>query len=228
MKKILAVSLALIMMFSFAACGGNSNEPADEPQESSDVPGEVISEESSEAVDEVPVSAWLSTKTGKFYSQFTTGKMYMEYETEYEGVASTVKTASSGNRTYSETTSGGITSVSITDGEYMYVIDSANKMIIKMAINASTQEMVKTMITEDDVDPTSIVSGSRDIDGKTYDTEEITFEDGKTILCFDGDDLAYMVGEYSGVEVVMKILAFSDSVDEKLFEIPTDYQVISY
>ena len=85
-----------------------------------------------------------------------------------------------------------------------------------------------TMLAEGDVNPADVKAGSREIDGKTYDTEEWSIDGAKSVLCFDGDTLAYMIGELEGEETVMKILKTDDKVDESLFEIPADYQVMSY
>ena len=73
-----------------------------------------------------------------------------------------------------------------------------------------------------------MVNGKREIDGKTYDTEEWSVDGAKSILCFDGDHLAYMIGEFEGKETVIQIVKTSDKIDSSLFDIPADYQVISY
>ena len=53
-----------------------------------------------------------------------------------------------------------------------------------------------------------------------------TADGAASIMCFDGDDLAYMIGAFEGEEMVMKIIEVSDSVDDSLFEIPADYTVM--
>ena len=55
--------------------------------------------------EEIPfgMTGFLGTKTGKFYSRFADGRMYMEYEMEMEGQVMSVISASNGDRTYSET-----------------------------------------------------------------------------------------------------------------------------
>ena len=71
-----------------------------------------------------------------------------------------------------------------------------------------------------------LYSSTREIDGKTYDTEEWIVEGASSIMCFDGDNLAYMIGAFEGEEVVMKIIEVSDDVDDSLFEIPDDYTLM--
>ena len=231
MKKILVLLLALMMIFCFSACG--TDEPADDPvqqQQEQQPDGQEADEQQQEQQPpaDIPeeLEGYLATKTGKFYSQFA-GKMYMEYEMEMEGQKLTMITATSGDKSYSETIIGGVsTGVSIMDGETMYVIDHASKMVIKMGLQADVQTIAGTIVEESDVNMGELKEGTRKIDGKTYETEEWIIDGGASIMCFDGDDLVYMIGAFEGEEAVMKIIEASDKVDEKLFEIPDNYQMM--
>ena len=241
MKKMLSILLILAMIFCFAACGGD--QPAEEDgqqvdgqqqeQQAGDGSDEAQTPDDEQQQEEQPpadipeeLEGWLATKTGRFYSQFA-DKMYMKYEMEMDGVVMTMISAASGSRTYSETIMDGVsTGVSIMDGETMYVIDHASKMVMKMGLQADAQTIAGTIIEESDVDMGELKTGSRDIDGKTYDTEEWTIEGAASIMCFDGDDLAYIIGAFDGEEIMMKIVEASDKADDKLFEIPEDYQVM--
>ena len=231
MKKILVLLLALMMIFCFSACG--TDEPADDPvqqQQEQQPDGQEADEQQQEQQPpaDIPeeLEGYLATKTGKFYSQFA-GKMYMEYEMEMEGQKLTMITATSGDKSYSETIIGGVsTGVSIIDGETMYVIDHASKMVIKMGLQADVQTIAGTIVEESDVNMGELKEGTRKIDGKTYETEERIIDGGASIMCFDGDDLVYMIGAFEGEEAVMKIIEASDKVDEKLFEIPDNYQMM--
>ena len=225
MKKILSILLMMAMIFCFAACGGD--EPAEEDGQQADgQQQEQQAEEQPPADIPEELEGWLATKTGKFYSQFA-DKMYMKYEMEMEGVVMIMISAASGGRTYSETIMDGIsTGVSIMDGETMYVIDHASKMVMKMGLQADAQTIAGTIIEESDVDMGELKTGTRNIDGKTYDTEEWIIEGAASIMCFDGDNLAYIIGAFDGEEIMMKIVEASDKADDKLFEIPEDYQVM--
>ena len=177
--------------------------------------------------EQVDLSGYLGTKTGRFYSQFADGRMYMEYEMEMEGQTMTMISATDGDRTYSETRMGGTSmGVSIIIGEDMYTIDHASEMVIKMSLGTDTQTIGGAVLEESDVDMGDYKTGTREIDGKTYDTEEWIVEGASSIMCFDGDDLAYMIGAFEGEEVVMKIIQVSHDVDDSLFEIPDDYTVM--
>ena len=177
--------------------------------------------------DPIDLSGYLNTKTGKFYSQFADGRMYMEYEMEMEGQVMSMISATSGDKTYSETKMGGASmGVSIMIGEDMYTIDHASKMVIKMGLQADAQTIAGTVLEESDVDMGDLKAGTREIDGKTYDTEEWIVEGTASIMCFDGDELAYMIGAFEGEEMIMKIVEVSDKVDDSLFEIPADYTMM--
>lgn len=243
MKKLFALLLALVMVLSLAACGGGSDEktpsnddktPSSSQQQEQNTPDP---DPAPDEPDETPVpdedgdpidlSGYLGTKTGRFYSQFADGRMYMEYEMEMEGQTMTMISATDGDRTYSETRMGGTSmGVSIMIGEDMYTIDHASKMVIKMSLGADTQTIAGAVLEESDVDMGDYKTGTREIDGKTYDTEEWIVEGASSIMCFDGDDLAYMIGAFEGEEMIMKIVEVSDDVDDSLFEIPDDYTVM--
>ena len=179
--------------------------------------------------EEIPfgMTGFLGTKTGRFYSRFADGRMYMEYEMEMEGQVMSMISATNGDKTYSETKMDGATvSASVMDGETMYVIDHTGKMVIKMGLQADAQTIAGAVLEESDVDMGTFTTGTKEIDGKTYDTEELIVEGGAAIYCFDGDDLAYIISAFEGEEMVMKVVEVSDKVDESLFEIPTDYALM--
>ena len=177
--------------------------------------------------DPMDLSGYLGTKTGKFYSRFADGRMYMEYEMELEGQTMTMISATNGDKTYSETKmDGAAVSASVMDGETMYVIDHAGKMVIRMGLQADAQTIAGAVLEESDVDMGAFTTGTKEIDGKTYDTEEWIVEGASSIMCFDGDALVYMIGAFEGEEMVMKIIEVSDKVDDSLFEIPDDYTLL--
>lgn len=222
MKRLLTVLIALLMVVSLSGCGNtdtnkdpNTNDPS-------------VSEVNKDPVDVVDMNTYLGTKTGKFYSQFTDGKMYLEYEMEMEGTLITVISATEGDKVYSETLMGGMSAgVTIMDGADMYVIDHASKMVIKMANAVGQEAMAGTsVIEEEDVDMGDLVRGTREIDGKKYDTEEWIVDGDSAVMCFDGDDLVYIISGFEGEEMMMKIAKFDKKVDPKLFEIPDDYTMM--
>ena len=170
------------------------------------------------------LAGFMGTKTGKFYSQFTDEKMYMKYETVMDGMTMTVISATKGDKVYSESIVDGVSSgVTIMDGEKMYVIDHASKMIITMALNTDVMTIANTIVEESDVDMGDLVKGTKEIDGKKYDTEEWLVEGESAVMCFDGNDLKYMISTIDGMEMVIKVVEISNKVDDKLFELPSGY-----
>ena len=226
MKKWLILLLSVTMLFMFTGCGGGE-EPAPTATEGEQVQQEEPAAEPEEEKLPEELSGFAGTKTGAFYSQFADGKMYMEYETEIEGQQMTLISATNGDKIYSESRMGDVTAgVSIIDGDVMYTIDHNSKMVVKMPLQADAQTIATNIMEESDVNMDEMKSGKRTIDGKEYDTEEWHMEDGASIMCFDGDQLAYIIGEADGTEAIMKIVKVSKDVDESLFEIPDDYQMM--
>ncbi|MBR3693186.1 MAG: hypothetical protein IKL88_01535, partial [Erysipelotrichales bacterium] len=172
MKKLLAVLLAVVMVVALTGCGNKDNDT--DPNNNNDDPNITEVKDQNDPVDVVDMNTYLGTKTGKFYSQFTDGKMYLEYEMEMEGTLITVISATEGDKVYSETLMGDMSAgITIMDGADMYVIDHASKMVIKMANAVGQEAMAGTsVIEEEDVDMGDLVRGTREIDGKKYDTEE--------------------------------------------------------
>ena len=243
MKKWMAVLLAFALVISLAACGGGDDEkapsnedktPSSSQQKPQSTPAPTVdkpeeTDDGADAEEDIPfgMAGFLGTKTGRFYSQFADGRMYMEYEMEMEGQTMTMISATNGEKNYSETRMGGAAvSASVMDGETMYVIDHASKMVIKMSLGANAQTIAGAVLEESDVDMGGFQTGTREIDGKIYDTEELIVEGASAIYCFAGDDLVYIISSFEGQEAVMKIVEATDKVDDSLFEIPADYTMM--
>ena len=74
-KKLFALLLALMMLLSLTACGGDKTPPADSggdvQQEQQNTPNPAEGEDAQSPDDgDADLSGYLGTKTGKFYSQF--------------------------------------------------------------------------------------------------------------------------------------------------------------
>jgi len=95
-----------------------------------------------------------------------------------------------------------------------------------MSLQANAQTIAGAVLEESDVDMGAFTTGTKEIDGKTYDTEELIVEGASAIYCFDGDDLVYIISSFEGQEAVMKIVEATDKVDDSLFEIPADYTMM--
>jgi len=196
---------------------------ADKPQPS---PTEKPADEK-DNTPQVSVSDFVGTKTGKFYSVFTSGAIKMDYELVIDGQLTRMVTATKGDKAYMENyLNGEATGCSIIDGKDMYVIEHSSKLIIKMALQNDLMTVASKVITENDVDMTQLEKGSREIDGKKYDTESWVMDGDKVTMCFDGNKLAYIISDPGAGEAVIKILDYSADVDDSLFNIPSGYTVL--
>lgn len=230
MKKTIQMMLVLFLTMSLCACTNNEEKDSSLPKDDVLVQNNEDSLQQKEDLqNNEELSAWMKTKTGKFYSQFKDGKMTMEYEMEAEGMKMRVLSVTNGAKVYSETMIDGQSMGStLMDEEYMYIVDHNSKMIIQMNLEENTQQIVDTLIEEETADLSTLVSSTKEVNGKTYETEELVEEGAKVILCFDKDKLAYMITEMDGQEYIIQVIQMSNEIDESLFELPEDYEVISY
>ena len=216
MKKLLALLLALAVVLSLAACGVEKSTGDENPT--------MQSEQKNEAEEKLPEA---STKTLGFFQKFLSGGEYtMEMKTTAEGMTVTMKSAYKGDMIYSESNADGMTRNMIMRDGYQYIIDHNAKSCIKMQImDTSMQNM---FADEAENYNTATATGKTEYNGKTYDYEEFIIEGETVQYLFEGDDLKIIKANVMGTESVVEILSLTKGADAKLFEIPEDYQMISY
>lgn len=218
MKKLLALLLALMMVLSLAACGGGDDDktPAGNNPQSS---------QQNTAISDDAAGALAGTKTMAWFMEYAAGGSYtMESQVEFDGTTTASLNVYDGDRIYTETEAGGITSISIIMDGAMYVLDSASKTCMKMGLEmASMQEMIAD---EASAYETAVTTGETDVKGGTYFYEEFSVEGESVKYCFDGDELKFMVMEMDGSSYIMEILRMEKGADASLFEIPSDYTVM--
>ena len=220
MKKILAILLSLIMVFSLAACGGGGEEPAG----GEEVNNQLENQEEQQQ-EEIPAA---STKTLAYFQKFLSGGEYtMEMKTTAEGMEMTMKSAYKGDMIYSESEYAGQKSIMVMKDGYQYIIDHSSKTVMKMQVvdNSAVMDMFADEAANYE---TAVASGETDYNGKTYDYEEFTVEGETVQYLFDGNDLKIMKANVMETESIVEILSLEKGADAKLFEIPEDYQMISY
>ena len=219
MKKILAILLSLIMVFSLAACGGSGEEPAGGEEVNNQV------ENQEQQQEEIPAA---STKTLAYFQKFLSGGEYtMEMKTTAEGMEMTMKSAYKGDMIYSESEYAGQKSIMVMKDGYQYIIDHSSKTVMKMQV--VDNGAVMDMFSDEAVNyEKAVASGETEYNGKTYDYEEFTVEGETVQYLFDGNDLKIMKANVMGTESVVEIISFEKGADAKLFEIPEDYQMIAY
>ena len=220
MKKILAILLSLIMVFSLVACGGGGEEPAG----GEEVNNQVENQEEQQQ-EEIPAA---STKTLAYFQKFLSGGEYtMEMKTTAEGMEMTMKSAYKGDMIYSESEYAGQKSIMVMKDGYQYIIDHSSKTVMKMQV--VDNGVVMDMFSDEAANyETAVASGETEYSGKSYDYEEFTVEGETVQYLFDGNDLKIMKANVMGTESIVEIISLEKGADAKLFEIPEDYQMIAY
>ena len=220
MKKLFAILLSLIMVFSLAACGGGGEEPAG----GEEVNNQLENQEEQQQ-EEIPAA---STKTLAYFQKFLSGGEYtMEMKTTAEGMEMTMKSAYKGDMIYSESEYAGQKSIMVMKDGYQYIIDHSSKTVMKMQVvdNSAVMDMFADEAANYE---TAAASGETEYNGKTYDYEEFTVEGETVQYLFDGNDLKIMKANVMGTESIVEIISLEKGADAKLFEIPEDYQMIAY
>ena len=215
MKKLIAILLGIIMVFSLAACGGNTENPSG---------GEEVNNEVQQQEEQVPEA---STKTLAYFQKFLSGGEYtMEMKTTAEGMTVVVKTSYKGDATYSESEFDGQKSCVLLKDDFQYIIDHNAKTVMKIsALEATVQDVFADEAANYE---TATSSGTTEYNGKSYDYEEFTVEGETVQYLFDGADLKIIKANVMGTESVVEIISLEKGADAKLFEIPEDYQMIAY
>ena len=215
MKKLIAILLGIIMVFSLAACGGNTENPSG---------GEEVNNEVQQQEEQVPEA---STKTLAYFQKFLSGGEYtMEMKTTAEGMTVVVKTSYKGDATYSESEFDGQKSCVLLKDDFQYIIDHNAKTVMKIsALEATVQDVFADEAANYE---TAASSGTTEYNGKSYDYEEFTVEGETVQYLFDGADLKIIKANVMGTESIVEIISLEKGADAKLFEIPEDYQMIAY
>ena len=215
MKKLIAILLGIIMVFSLAACGGNTENPSG---------GEEVNNEVQQQEEQVSEA---STKTLAYFQKFLSGGEYtMEMKTTAEGMTVVVKTSYKGDATYSESEFDGQKSCVLLKDDFQYIIDHNAKTVMKIsALEATVQDVFADEAANYE---TAASSGTTEYNGKSYDYEEFTVEGETVQYLFDGADLKIIKANVMGTESVVEIISLEKGADAKLFEIPEDYQMIAY
>ena len=234
MKKLIAILLGVIMVFSLVSCFEDTEKPSgseeinkqiENQEETPDNNRDEQNDESLNETNEIPVS---STKTLTYFEKYLSGGEYtMEMKTTMQGIEVTSKTAFHGDMMYSESDMDGMKSVMVMKDGYQYIIDEASKTVMKTQItdNAALTDMFAEEAASYE---TAVATGTTEYNGKSYDYEEFTVEGETVQYLFDGDELKFIKATVEGEEGVVEILSLEKGADAKLFEIPEDYQMIAY
>lgn len=176
------------------------------------------------------ISNYDETKTGKFYNRFSDGDLTVKYEMKVNDQLLTMISSSGENKSYIETIlDGERISTVLTIDDVFYTIDHSSKTIIEMTAGYQASGGIASyVVTDRDVDLNSFAEGKITIEGVEYDAEEWIIENEKVKMCFENDELKYIVSGENESEYVIKILEISNEVNKDLFEFPSNYTKMKF
>ncbi len=236
MKKCLIVFISLLLTLSLAACGGGSNTPPAppssdaapiQPSSTPSSPPSTQTAPSSEAEQpsDVPEGQAMASligwmMDGTFSYDFTMTSESPDGTTE--GSGSMAIDGENMAMTMEMTVQGqAVKSRMIKQGDTMYVVDDASKMIMEMPTEMTMTEGMMT----DYSGITKTGDGIGDIDGKTLPYEEYTESETGAIVRYylDGGQVYAMESDYEGYKTIMIITNPSSSVPAGAFDLPEGY-----
>ncbi len=234
MKKLLAILLAMMMIFSLAACGDNNTTDPDK-----DNPGvlqeDVGGEEQNDDVgnqDDTPKTD--KSRTLNLYKEYFSGPYTLKVETylkdirdpDTKYVSSTTFTVVDGTKSYIEhinsTSPDNKISNLIMDG-YNYTVYDEMKLIMRSAVRSNDAGTVMVMQEEEFYTDMLGDVEKREIYGEEYECEVFSSLGETVTYCYKGDELKYIIGDSGGVDVIMGVLELKKGADSSYFELPEDY-----
>ncbi|MDO4552052.1 MAG: hypothetical protein Q4C22_00795 [Bacillota bacterium] len=227
MKKFLIILLALILVFSFAACGGEEAPAADGEEAAG---GEAVEENGGEEEsqgDPIPASGSLLEEFLLTTLDATQHPVYMAFRTEVEGQTIEGFWAMKDGMIYTEsqTTEGRV--ANLDDGENTYIIMHDEKMYMTNTLNEGALEgmgMDAHIIAGEE--GAEITVGTEEYNGVTYICEIVADDEGETRFLFEQDskDWKYIISE----EQVTEVVEYGNDVDDSWFTLPADYTQLSF
>lgn len=193
---------------------------------------------SSETEESAGESTEIGDRLGKLSKGYIdimeSGTYYMSFRStatfEGEVMESETAMAISGEKTSIHSTSSEMDTTLLMMEDNTYMIDHISKTVMVLPVSVTEDEAAVPEIPESgepvEVDGIEYI-GSGEEDGLIY--EEYRAESGTQIFYyFDGSDLKKIKTIDEGFESVMEILELSGNIPEDAFEIPTDYQQLSF
>lgn len=225
MKRLtLIISLLMVAILAFSACG---KKDIDQSQNGDTT----IGSEDGDKKDEDKTSPD-DTRVSKIFTDLMSSKNYtMKYKAVIDmgdgnEVEMTSTMAVKGDQQAFITEMQGQESQTLLKDNKIYIIDHANKTVVIMG-GVADGSGDTSILSPGDVDfsaPVYSDSGSEDFFGTVRDYEEYKSEGSSIRYYLDGKELVGM--SFISSEGTMKwvIEELSDKVDDKMFEIPADYE----
>lgn len=235
-KKYWAVLLASLFL---ASCNQTQETAEDESStqataQSSSAADTTSSDKENASAESTEIGDRLGKLSKNYIEIMESGNYYMAFRstTTFEGemMESETMMTVSGDRTAMQSKSADTETAMVMMDDNIYMIDHVSKTVIVMPqATAEGDETLPEMpessepVEVDDIE----YIGSGEEDGLVY--EEYRTESGTQIFYyFDGSDLKKIKTIDESFESIMEILELSDNVSEDAFEIPADYQQVTY
>ncbi|NCB65064.1 MAG: hypothetical protein EOM48_02695 [Bacilli bacterium] len=235
-KKYWAVLLASLFL---ASCNQTQETAEDESStqataQSSSAADTTSSDKENASAESTEIGDRLGKLSKSYIEIMESGNYYMAFRstTTFEGemMESETMMIVSGDRTAMQSKSADTeTAMVMMDGN-IYMIDHVSKTVIVMPQTTAEGDETLPEMPESsepvEVDDIEYI-GSGEEDGLVY--EEYRTEGGTQIFYyFDGSNLKKIKTIDESFESIMEILELSDNVSEDAFEIPSDYQQVTY
>ena len=235
-KKYWAVLLASLFL---ASCNQTQETAEDESStqataQSSSAADTTSSDKENASAESTEIGDRLGKLSKSYIEIMESGNYYMAFRstTTFEGemMESETMMTVSGDRTAMQSKSADTeTAMVMMDGN-IYMIDHVSKTVIVMPQTTAEGDETLPEMPESsepvEVDDIEYI-GSGEEDGLVY--EEYRIEGGTQIFYyFDGSNLKKIKTIDESFESIMEILELSDNVSEDAFEIPSDYQQVTY
>lgn len=235
-KKYWAVLLASLFL---ASCNQTQETAEDESSnqataQSSSAADTTSSDKENASAESTEIGDRLGKLSKSYIEIMESGNYYMAFRstTTFEGemMESETMMTVSGDRTAMQSKSADTETAMVMMDDNIYMIDHVSKTVIVMPQTTAEGDETLTEMPESsepvEVDDIEYI-GSGEEDGLVY--EEYRTEGGTQIFYyFDGSDLKKIKTIDESFESIMEILELSDNVSEDAFEIPADYQQVTY
>lgn len=235
-KKYWAVLLASLFL---ASCNQTQETAEDESSiqattQSSSAADTTSSDKENASAESTEIGDRLGKLSKSYIEIMESGNYYMAFRstTTFEGemMESETMMTVSGDRTAMQSKSADTETAMVMMDDNIYMIDHVSKTVIVMPQTTAEGDETLPEMPESsepvEVDDIEYI-GSGEEDGLVY--EEYRTEGGTQIFYyFDGSDLKKIKTIDESFESIMEILELSDNVSEDAFEIPSDYQQVTY
>ena len=173
----------------------------------------------------------ITTRVVNALNQRSSAELYEEVTTTTpDGASQTMTMARSGGNAYikMELANVGELVYILKDGEG-YLLDTTAKLAVKSTAPKIT---VSDESAQESAETVQGVETRLNVNGQEYDalSYTVTSEDGQTATisyCVDGDTLKYTVTDAPEGRTITEFKVITTSVDQNLFNVPADYQVLT-